>query len=326
MSQNMKATQKHGDTGLELPALCFGSSALGNMPEVYGFNVGAEQAKETLRAIFAGPHKFIDTSRNYGAGRSESLIGEVLAEIGGLPKGFLLSTKLDRDPDTNEFDAVIARRSLEQSLEALGLSRVSILHLHDPEHTIYPEKMNQPGGALTELHKMKEEGLTDAIGLAAGNTEVMMPILRDWDLDVMITHNRYTLVNRHAGPMIDLAQARNVAVINAAPFGSGVLAKGTAAYPHYAYQDASDDVLSGIRNIEAICARYNVPLGAVALQFSMRDPKITTTLLGVSKVERIDQIKDWADMTIADELWREVMELPFDTSDPEAARVVPPAR
>ena len=72
--------------------------------------------------------------RIYGMGRSEERIGEAIRERGGLPAGFVISTKLDRDPETNAFDAAQARRSLEQSLKALGLERIDLLHLHDPEH------------------------------------------------------------------------------------------------------------------------------------------------------------------------------------------------
>lgn len=311
-----------GNTGLQIPRLCIGTSALGNMPEAYGYEVDESRAKQTLRAIFAGPVRFVDTARNYGWGRSEALIGEVLAEIGGLPDGFLISTKLDRDAETGKFDAGQARRSLEESLKALGLDRVGILHLHDPEHAASVDEITAPGGALDELAKMKQEGLAGAIGLAAGNVDIMMPILADRDFDVLITHNRYTLVNRNAGPMIDLAQARGIAVINAAPFGSGVLAKGTAAYPRYAYQDASEDALAPVRRVEEICRRHGIPMGAAALQFSMRDPRIATTLCGISRPERLGQLAEWAGLAIADAVWDELLSLPFEVEDPEASRVL----
>ena len=81
-------------------------------------------------------------------------------------------------------------------------------------------------GALAELIRIRDEGLADAVGLAAGRIDVMMPLLRDWDFDVLITHNRWTLVNRNAGPMLALAAERGIAVMNAAPYASGALAKG----------------------------------------------------------------------------------------------------
>jgi D-threo-aldose 1-dehydrogenase len=186
---------------------------------------------------------FLDTSRIYGFGRSEERIGRAIRERGGLPDGFVISTKLDRDPDTNCFDASQARRSLDESLSALGLDRIDILHLHDPEHADSLAEVTGPRGALPELFRMKEQGLVTAVGLAAGPVEIMMPLLRDWDFDVLITHNRFTLANRNANAMIDFAYSRGIAVLNAAPYAGGVLAKGSGTYPRYVYQEASEEAL-----------------------------------------------------------------------------------
>src|SRR4051794_24323166 len=142
-----------GRTSLAVSRVGFGSSGLGDMPETYGYAVPEEQARATVREIFAGPANFLDTSRNYGFGRSELRIGEVIREQGGLPPDFVLSTKLDRD-ETNRFDGPRARRSLEESLEALGLDRVQLLHLHDPEHARSLPEITGPNGALAELFKM----------------------------------------------------------------------------------------------------------------------------------------------------------------------------
>ena len=311
-----------GTTGVSIPSLCFGTSALGDMPNTYGYGVDAERAHATIRRVLESPMPFLDTSRNYGSGRSETRVGEVLRELGGLPDGAVLSTKLDRDPDTNRFDAGRARESLERSLKALGLSRVQILHLHDPEHAAGTDEIVRPGGALDELRKMRDEGLCDAIGLAAGNVEVMRPIVEDNAFDVMITHNRFTLVNRNAESLIDLARARGVAIMNAAPYAGGVFAKGSEAHPRYVYQEAGDAALEPVRRIEALCREHGVAPGALALQFSMREPRVTATVCGVSRPERVDQTLDWASAEVPDALWEAVGALPVTRDDPEASRVV----
>ena len=151
MPANQIERVKLGNTNLMVSRIGFGTSALGNMPDTYGYGVSEDQARETVRAIFDGPTNFLDTSRNYGMGRSEQRIGEVIRERGGLPPGFVLSTKLDRDMETNRFDASRARRSLEESLEALGLDRVQLLHLHDPEHAVSLDEITGPRGAVAEL-------------------------------------------------------------------------------------------------------------------------------------------------------------------------------
>ena len=309
-----------GRTGLMISKVGFGTSALGSMPDTYGYDVGEERAQETIRVILSSPAHYLDTSRNYGFGRSEERIGSVIRDRGGLPQGFLISTKLDRHPKTNRFDAAQARRSLEASLAALGLDRVDLLHLHDPEYAASLSDVVGPDGAIAELFRMREEGLARAVGLAAGRVDLMTPMLRDWDFDVLITRNRFTLTNRNAEAMIEFACSRGIAVLNAAPYGSGVLAKGSASYPRYAYQDASGEALEPIRRIEAVCARHGVPLGAAALQFSMRDGRVTSTICGVSRPERIQQTLEWARWPIPDAAWQELMALPFSTDDPEATR------
>ena len=102
-------------------------------------------------------------------GEASSGSARSIRERGGLPKDAILSTKLDRDAERgNRFDAAQARRSLEESLKALGVDRVNILHLHDPEYAANLSEVTGPKGAIAELFKMKEEGLADAVGLAAG--------------------------------------------------------------------------------------------------------------------------------------------------------------
>ncbi len=308
-----------GRTGLAVSKLCFGASGLGSMPGTYGYAVESDRAMATLQAIFASPVNFLDTARIYGHGRSEERIGRAIREF-GLPAGFVIASKIDRDFETGLFDGPRARRSLEESFEALGLDHIPLMHLHDPEHALGMKDITKPGGALTELFKMKEEGLVGAVGLAAGRIDLMMPLLRDWDFDAIVTHNRFMLPNRNAEPMIDFCVAKGIAVLNAAPYAGGVLAKGADNYQKYAYSDASAETLSLIRRIEEICDRYRVPTGAAALQFSMRDKRVTSTIVGVSKPERIAETLEWAAWTIPDAMWEELLALPYDTDDPEATR------
>ena len=175
-------------------------------------------------------------------------------------------------------------------------------------------------GAVREMMRMKEQGLARAVGLAAGRVDVMMPILRDFDFDAIVTHNRFTLANRNAAPMMYLCAERGIAVLNAAPYASGVLAKGVANYPRYVYQGADDAALDPIRRIEEVCARHGVPTGAAALQFSMRDPRVASTTCGVTRPERVLHTIEWAEWPIPQALWDDLDALPYATEDPEATR------
>ncbi|MDE2384801.1 MAG: aldo/keto reductase [Alphaproteobacteria bacterium] len=311
-------------TGLSIPSICFGGSALGDMPTTYGYSVDDTRARATIDAIFDSPFGFIDTSRNYGMGRSEERIGAAIKARGGQPKGFVISSKLDRNMDSMVFDGSQARRSLEGSLKALGVDHIPLLHLHDPEYAADLSQVTGPRGAIAELMRMKEEGLVTAIGLAAGKVDIMLPLLRDFDFDALISHNRYTLLNRNARAMFEFAHGRGMAVMNAAPYASGILSKGAAAMPLYAYQPADAEIVARVKKIEALCAEHGVPLGAAALQFSMRDPLVASTVVGVTSPERVKQTLEWAALPIPEALWAALLALPFDAGDPEAKRVYNP--
>lgn len=313
--------RKIGNTGVEITPIMFGTSGLGSMPDTYGYAVDEERAFATIHAIFDGPVNCLDTSNNYGLGESERRVGAVIRERGGLPEGFAISTKLDRDMESRRFSASRARRSLEESLDRLGVDKVQILHLHDPEHCADPAEIWSKSGPLDELVKIKEEGLADAIGLAMGKVDLMFDILKQgWPFDAMVNHNRYTLLNRSADEMFTWAHDKGIAILNAAPYASGVLAKGADKMPLIAYVPASDEDLEPVRAIEATCAEHGIATGPAALQFSMRDPRIASTIIGVTKPERVAETLAWASAPIPETAWSALMALPFATDDPEAKR------
>lgn len=307
-------------TGVLIPDICFGTSALGSMPDTYAYEVDQERAVNTIKAILTSDSPFIDTGRNYGMGRSEERIGIALKALGGLPENAVISTKLDRNMDTRLFDAAEARRSVEETLQALDVSSVDILHLHDPEHAESLEPVTRQGGAIDELFRMRDEGLCKVVGLAAGNVEIMLPILQERDFDILITHNRHTLVNANAEQMIAYAADNNIAVMNAAPYCGGALAKGSSSFKRYVYQEASDATLAPIKKIEQLCEKHEIPPGAAALQFSLRESRITSTICGVSKPERIEETLAWANYKIPDAAWDELLSMPRTSADPEASR------
>lgn len=305
----------------DVASVCFGASSLGNMPDTYGYEVSEERARTAIHAMLDQANCFIDTSRNYGLGRSEDRLGAVIRERGGLPDSAILATKLDRDFDNGRFDAARARQSVEESLKALNLDRLHILHLHDPEYCRDLSEVTRAGGAMDELFKMKEEGLVDAVGLAMGELDLMTRLLKDWEFDALVSHNRFTLLNRQADQMYTDAHDRGIAIFNAAPYCGGVLARGSVNSKMITYQPADEAAMAPVRAIEDICGRHDIPLGAAALQFSMHDPRVTSTICGVSKPERVSETMDWANWSISPEAWDELMALPFSIDDPEASRV-----
>jgi D-threo-aldose 1-dehydrogenase len=294
-----------GNTGLTVSPLCIGCAPLGNMPDTFAYEVGEERALQTVRAIFSGPINFLDTAASYGDGESERRIGLVLREIGGLPAGYVLASKADRDLHTGDFSGEQMRRSVERSLRLLGLDQIQMLYLHDPEHTTF-EKAMAPGGPVEVLQRCKQEGLIAHLGVAGGPIDLMTRFVETDLFEAAISHNRYTLLNTEADAFWDVCRSHNVAAVNAAPYGSGILAKGPTAYPRYMYSEASEDLLARARRIEALCQQYNVPLAAAALQFSLRDSRIVSTVVGVTRPERLHETVSLAQIPIPDELWEAI--------------------
>lgn len=313
-----------GSTGLDVTQVGFGTAPLAGMPDTYGHDVTEESARATIRAIFDSPVNLLDTSRNYGFGRAEDRIGAVIRERGGLPDGFVLSTKLDRDMETGRFDADRALRSAEESLKALGIDRFQILHLHDPEHSRDLDEIRRPGGAIDTLFRMKEESVVQAVGLAMGRSDLLLEVLQDWQFDIVLTHNRFSLLNRSAAAVLDVCAARGIAVLNAAPFAGGILAKGAGQMRRITYQDADECALLPVRKIEEICGRHGVAPGAAALQFSLRDARVTSTIVGVSKPERVNQTIEWAMARAPEPVFEELSGVEFSSRDPEAERLYLP--
>ncbi|WP_422773742.1 aldo/keto reductase [Plantactinospora sp. WMMC1484] len=291
-----------GRTGLRVTPVCVGGGPLGSMPGVFGYDVDAERGTETALAALTGPFNFLDTAAGYSDGESERRIGAALRRIGGVPEGFVLATKVDRDLSTGDFSGAQTRRSAVGSLERLGLDRLPLVYLHDPEHISFEAGM-APGGPVETLLELQREGVIGHLGVAGGPVELMARYLRTGHFAALITHNRWTLVDRSAGDLIDEAVALGVGVVNAAPFASGILAKGPAEFTRYAYREADAGTLERIRAMEAACTAHGVPLGAAALQFSLRDPRITATIVGVSRPERIAETARLATWEIPEELW-----------------------
>ena len=291
-----------GSTGLSISPLCVGCAPLGDMPETFEYGVDEDRAFQTLEAVFESPVNFLDTAASYGDGESERRIGEVLKRRGGLPEGVVLATKADRDLQTGEFSGEQMRRSVERSLKLLGLDRLQLCYLHDPEHERF-EHMMAPGGAVEVLRELKGEGVIEHLGVAGGPIDMEIRYVETGLFEAVITHNRYTLVDRSAEPLLDVAAERGVALLNAAPYGSGILAKGPDAYARYAYEEAPQEMVERVRAMQEACREFGVPLAAAALQFSMRNPRVASTIVGMSRPERVKQTLELAAFTVPDELW-----------------------
>jgi D-threo-aldose 1-dehydrogenase len=296
-------SRKLGRTDLTVTNIALGTSPLGSSPKLYGYAVDEERALDTIRAFFTGPLNFADTSNNYGQGRSEQAIGKVIREMGGIPAGKIVATKVDADPETNDFSGDRVRRSAEESLERLGVDRFQLLHLHDPDLHIDFATGSRKGGAVDALVALKEQGIAQSIGIATGDLRALTDYLNTDVFDVLLSHNKYTLLDRSAEPLMDACVRKGVAFLNAAPYGGGILARGPGATSRYAYREADEVLLQRASELEALCANHSVPLAAAALQFSMRDVRVASTVLGTSSRTRLEQTIALAEQPISEAFW-----------------------
>jgi D-threo-aldose 1-dehydrogenase len=282
-----------------------GGTPLGSLPSAYGHPVEREAAVATVQRVLESPVNVIDTSNEYSDGESERRIGEALRRIGGVPPGFVLATKADPVRGSADFTGERVRESLLESARRLGVGHFKLFHLHDPERFDFAH-MARPGGAIDAMVALREEGLVGAIGVAGGDINEMRRYADTGVFDVVLNHSQYTLLDQSANELVDHVIAAGMAFINAAPYGSGLLAKPTSPTAHYRYRPADDMIAARARRLDEICRRHGVALAAAALQFSTRDPRITTTVVGVSTPERVEQLIANDNAALPDALWPEL--------------------
>ena len=299
-----------GATGLITSAIVAGGAPIGSMPEMFGYDVPAEQAIGLVTEILRSPIRLIDTSNGYSDGESERRIGEGIRRSGGVPSGHWISTKVDgKDGD---YSARRVRRSIEESSHRLGLDTFPLVYLHDPEYAL-DQGLDAPGGAVEELVALRDEGIIGHLGVAGGDVQVMHRFL-DLDVfEVLLTHNRYTLLDRSADALITRASEAGLGVMNAAYLGGGMLAN-----PHrstnYGYRPASEATRAAAIALHDLCQDWDTDLPTAALQFSLRDPRIHGSVVGISKSERLDSLTTAVTRTLPDAFWVDAQTLLPDPS------------
>jgi D-threo-aldose 1-dehydrogenase len=297
-----------GSTGLEVSALCLGTAGWATDRS------DASDSAATAARFFDGPLNFIDTSNNYGLGESELRLGEAISAAGGrVPSGVVLQTKLDRDPVTNSFSGDRMRRSLDESLTRLGVDRLPLLYLHDPENTTFEDTMSA-GGAVETLVAMRDEGIVEHIGISGGPVPMLVDYIDTGVFEVLITHSRFTLLDRSAAPLLDHAVAANVGVLNAAPFGGGLLSEFPLSTREYGYTDARAETFAAANAIGLFLEQHGIPLRAAALQWSTRDSRIDSTIVGALTPKQLGNLIALAEYPIGAEVWEELETLAPDRS------------
>lgn len=292
-------TTRLGRSGVSVTELSFGAAALGNL----GAAVSDDDARATVAASWEAGIRYFDTAPHYGLGLSERRLGEALrhrprAEFAVSTKvGRLLRPRADAGgtdhangfavPATHEriwdFSARGVRTSIEESLARLGLDRIDLVYLHDPDgHGKQAFAEGYP-----ELERLRAEGVVGAIGAGMNQTRMLDRFVRETDVDVVLLAGRYTLLDQTGlDSLLPDAVRRGVSVVIGGVFNSGLLAAPKPGAT-YAYAPVSPALLDRALRMEEVSESHGVPLRAAALHFPFGHPAVAGVLVGARSAEEI---------------------------------------
>jgi D-threo-aldose 1-dehydrogenase len=304
--------------GLSVSALSLGGSQLGNLYRA----ISDDEAEATVAAAREAGINYFDTAPHYGLGLSERRLGKAL---GGLSRdAFVISSKVGRlleplasggvdsegfaVPATHrrvwDFSREGIRRSLDESLERLGLDRLDIVYLHDPDDHL-PEVLEDGYPALDEL---RAEGTVGAIGAGMNDASLLADLVRQTDLDVVMLAGRYTLLEQESlDDLMPLCQERGIGVVAAGVFNSGLLATSDPPeHARYDYEAAPHELVERARATARVCERHETNLPAAAMAFPLAHPAVVSVCVGARSAEQIRRNAELFELEISPDLWSDL--------------------
>ncbi|SDS24920.1 D-threo-aldose 1-dehydrogenase [Microlunatus soli] len=289
--------RKIGRTGLEVTELGFGAAPIGNLYRA----ITDEQSEATVDAAWEGGIRYFDTAPHYGLGLAEQRLGAALQKR---PRdGYVLSTKVGRllvssgesDHDQEGFDlesdltrvrdysAAGVRRSLDESRQRLGLDRIDIALVHDPDDHLRQAATE----SIPALCELRDAGEIGAVGVGMNYVQPLLELAtHDYPagvgIDVILVAGRWTLLDRTARPLLDACADRGISVIAAAPFNSGLLAGAEPpADGRFNYEPATPEVMAKAREFAAVARAAGTELPHAAMRFPLRHPAVAAALAGM---------------------------------------------
>jgi aryl-alcohol dehydrogenase-like predicted oxidoreductase len=279
-----------GKTGLSVSSLSFGASSLGGVFHP----VEEDQAIRAVHAALDCGINYFDVAPAYGATRSETVLGKALK---GVPRyRYYLSTKVGKytnpgsyGEDTLDYSRARIRASLDESAARLGVEYFDIVHIHDIEYQRRKHAEWALDEGLAAVRELKQEGRIGAVSFGIYPLDLWHRIFSDYDVDAALTHNHYCLNDTRLIELLPLAQEKRIGVINASPFGSGLLTDCGPA----AWHPASPAERHVALEAAAWCRRQGTSLSKLAMQFASQNPDIPTTLFSTSRAEAVIRNVEW---------------------------------
>lgn len=294
-------------TTMPLPRAGLGTAPLGGL---YDLIPEAQAVATVHRALEVGLTLF-DTAPHYGAGLSEERLGVALA---GVPRdSYVLATKVGRLVDVFgeevhfDFTRDGVLRSIEASLRRLGVDRIDVLHVHDPDDHL-PLALSDAFPTLVEL---RQAGVIRRVGVGTNRWQVALRCVEESELDCLLLAGRYTLLEQ-AGAEDELfpaCEARGVDVILGGVYNTGILATGAVPGARYNYQVASDEILARVAAIEQVCQRHGVRLPDAAVQFALRHSTVSTVVIGARSPAEVDDLATALSVDIPPACWNDLARL-----------------
>jgi D-threo-aldose 1-dehydrogenase len=314
--------RKISDTDIAVTCFGFGGASMGNMYTV----AHDDEAIEAIRSAYEAKVRYFDTAPMYGFGKSERLYGSVLKDR---PRdSFVLSTKVGRlilagkpTPESEDTcfvdiddaysvfdysrDGVL--RSLEESRKRLGIDKIDIVYIHDPDvDNSFQQALDEAFPTLAEL---RSQGVIGAIGAGMNQAEMLRDFAQNADFDCFLLAGRYTLLDQIAlKELLPLCQQKNISIIIGGAYNSGILATGAVEGAHYNYAPAPPEIMEKTRKIESVCNRFNVSMKAAALQFPFGHPTVVSNIPGVKTKERFEENLSLFSVPIAADFWAALKE------------------
>ena len=295
-----------GNTGLRVTRLGMGTAVIGNL---YATLSDAE-AHEAVQRCYEGGVRFFDTSPLYGTGEAERRLGGALR---GIPRDeVIIQTKVGRivRPDRSiyfDFSRDGVMRSIEESLERLGMDRVDILLVHDPDvedpEEDYRMALDQAFPTLVDL---RAQGVIGAVGAGMNQWEMEWEFAKQVDVNIFLLAGRYTLLEQTSLDFLDWCTENEVSIVLGGVYNSGILATGPIPGAKYNYEDAPAEIMAKAGRLQAVTQRHGVPLQVAALHFARSHPAIASVVIGSANSAEAEENRAIWDVETPAAMWQEL--------------------
>ncbi len=260
----------------------------------------------TVHAALEAGCTLVDTAALYGGTRSERIIGRALKARPDLAAGCTVTTKAGRLREGHDYSADGVRAHVKASLERLGLQRLELVYIHDPMGCPVDQVLGK-GGALEGLRRLQEEGVLGHVGVAADDPETNAFYIETGEFEAVVVPEAWSLLNQLAADRIlPAAEKYDVGLVVATPVERGLLATGPVKGVDYLSRDFSPECLEHVGKIHSLCKQFEIPLGAAALQWCVRHPRVTATVPGARTPDEAVQNARAGSFRISDEFWSEL--------------------